>query len=136
MHAIRRLSLALLALAVLGALLIVAGSGSSTSSSGEASAGAVKVVATTTQVGGFVRAVGGGRVDVVQVLRPNSDPHEYEPRPELAKAIAQETGASADDTLGPAGSDGATYLRMEQHNADAMVRGFTAGKPRCPIAGL
>jgi ABC-type Zn uptake system ZnuABC Zn-binding protein ZnuA/ABC-type Mn2+/Zn2+ transport system permease subunit len=59
----------------------------------------------------------------------------------LAKAIARETGASAryelyGDTLGPAGSPGATYLTMERANADAMVRGFTGGRRGCPIAGL
>jgi len=59
----------------------------------------------------------------------------------LAQALARETGASADatlygDTLGPAGSDGATYLSMERHNADAMVRGFTAGRQGCAIPGL
>lgn len=56
--------------------------------------------------------------------------------PKLAEAIARETGATADltlygDTLGPAGSPGATYLGMEAANADAMVRGFTAGAKRC-----
>jgi ABC-type Zn uptake system ZnuABC Zn-binding protein ZnuA len=61
--------------------------------------------------------------------------------PKLARAIAAETGASSSytlygDTLGPAGSDGATYLAMERHNADAMVRGFTAGRQRCSIPGL
>ena len=61
--------------------------------------------------------------------------------PKLAKAIARETGASADetlygDTLGPAGSRGATYLGMEAANADAMVRGFTGGARGCAIAGL
>lgn len=61
--------------------------------------------------------------------------------PKLARAIAQETGASSayrlyGDTLGPAGSAGATYLTMERHNADAMVRGFTAGREGCAIAGL
>lgn len=61
--------------------------------------------------------------------------------PKLAEALAKETGATADlklygDTLGPAGSDGATYLGMEQHNADAVVRGFTGGKVGCRIAGL
>jgi zinc/manganese transport system substrate-binding protein len=61
--------------------------------------------------------------------------------PKLANAIAAETGASADytlygDTLGPAGSDGATYLGMERHNADAIVRGFTAGRRGCAIHGL
>ena len=59
----------------------------------------------------------------------------------LADAIARTTGASADqtlygDTLGPAGSAGATYLSMERHNADAMVRGFTAGRAGCRIPGL
>ncbi|HEY6762460.1 MAG TPA: metal ABC transporter substrate-binding protein [Baekduia sp.] len=61
--------------------------------------------------------------------------------PKLAKAIARETGASANytlygDTLGPKDSAGATYLTMEQANADAMVRGFTDGKDRCAIAGI
>jgi ABC-type Zn uptake system ZnuABC Zn-binding protein ZnuA/ABC-type Mn2+/Zn2+ transport system permease subunit len=61
--------------------------------------------------------------------------------PKLAEAIARQTGASANytlygDTLGPAGSDGATYLGMELHNADAMVRGFTGGRRGCRIAGL
>jgi ABC-type Zn uptake system ZnuABC Zn-binding protein ZnuA len=59
----------------------------------------------------------------------------------LAKAIARASGASADytlygDTLGPKGSPGATYLSMEQANADAMVRGFTAGARNCTITGL
>jgi zinc/manganese transport system substrate-binding protein len=56
----------------------------------------------------------------------------------LAKAIATRTGARSDlqlygDTLGPKGSSGATYLSMEQANADAMVRGFTGGRSRCVI---
>ncbi len=60
--------------------------------------------------------------------------------PKLANAIADQTGASSSytlygDTLGPADSRGATYLRMEQANADAMVRGFTAGKRGCRIGG-
>jgi zinc/manganese transport system substrate-binding protein len=61
--------------------------------------------------------------------------------PKLAQAIASETGASSDhtlygDTLGPAGSSGATYLSMEAANADAMVRGFTGGADTCSIAGI
>jgi ABC-type Zn uptake system ZnuABC Zn-binding protein ZnuA/ABC-type Mn2+/Zn2+ transport system permease subunit len=56
--------------------------------------------------------------------------------PKVAEAIANQTGASADnslygDTLGPEGSDGATYLRMEAANADSMVRGFTGGRRGC-----
>jgi zinc/manganese transport system substrate-binding protein len=61
--------------------------------------------------------------------------------PKLAQAIARQTGESSDltlygDTLGPKDSSGATYLTMESANADAMVRGFTAGAQRCTIAGL
>jgi zinc/manganese transport system substrate-binding protein len=57
----------------------------------------------------------------------------------LARAIAAETGARSDltlygDTLGPSDSDGATYLAMEAHNADEMVRGFTGGARGCRIA--
>jgi zinc/manganese transport system substrate-binding protein len=48
----------------------------------------VRVVATTTQVADFVRQVGGQRVEVHQILRPNSDPHAYEPRPSDAKELA------------------------------------------------
>jgi zinc/manganese transport system substrate-binding protein len=60
-----------LALAVLGA-----GCGSTGSGDGK-----LDVVATTTQIGDWVRAVGGGAVSLDQVLAPNTDPHEYEPRP-------------------------------------------------------
>jgi len=56
--------------------------------------------------------------------------------PKVAEAIASQTGASADhtlygDSLGPQGSDGATYLSMEEANANAMVRGFTDGQRGC-----
>jgi ABC-type Zn uptake system ZnuABC Zn-binding protein ZnuA/ABC-type Mn2+/Zn2+ transport system permease subunit len=51
-------------------------------SCGSSSNGKPVVVATTTQIGDFARAVGGDAVDVHQILRPNTDPHEYEPRPD------------------------------------------------------
>jgi ABC-type Zn uptake system ZnuABC Zn-binding protein ZnuA/ABC-type Mn2+/Zn2+ transport system permease subunit len=61
--------------------------------------------------------------------------------PKLAQALAKETGAQADytlygDTLGPKGSSGATYLQMEQANANAMLEGFTGGSDHCTISGL
>jgi ABC-type Zn uptake system ZnuABC Zn-binding protein ZnuA/ABC-type Mn2+/Zn2+ transport system permease subunit len=46
------------------------------------------VVATTTEIGDWVREVGGGAVSVDQVLQPNTDPHEYEPRPSDVEAAA------------------------------------------------
>jgi ABC-type Zn uptake system ZnuABC Zn-binding protein ZnuA len=47
-----------------------------------------QVVATTTQIGDWARAVGGDAVEVHQILQPNTDPHEYEPRPADVVATA------------------------------------------------
>jgi ABC-type Zn uptake system ZnuABC Zn-binding protein ZnuA len=47
----------------------------------------LSAVATTTQVADLVRNVGGPRVSVDGILRPNSDPHEYEPRPSDAASL-------------------------------------------------
>jgi ABC-type Zn uptake system ZnuABC Zn-binding protein ZnuA len=57
----------------------------------------------------------------------------------LAKAIAKRTGASANDelygdALGPPGSAGDTYLKMESANADAIAQGLSGGSVRCAIA--
>jgi manganese/iron transport system permease protein len=54
------------------------------------------------------------------------------------RAIARQTGAPASyalygDTLGPGGSNGATYLGMEEANADAMARGVTDGVRGCKL---
>jgi zinc/manganese transport system substrate-binding protein len=62
---------------IVGAGLLIAGcSGSTSTGSGD-----LHVVATTTQIGDWVREVGGDTVTVDQILQPNTDPHEYEPRP-------------------------------------------------------
>jgi zinc/manganese transport system substrate-binding protein len=58
--------------------------------------------------------------------------------PRLAEAVARETGARSDlvlygDTLGPAGSPGATYIGMETANAERMAEGFSGGKVMCRI---
>ena len=47
------------------------------------------VAATTTQVGNLVEEVGGGKVDLTTILKPNADPHDYEPRPSDVKAVAE-----------------------------------------------
>ncbi|MDO8209495.1 metal ABC transporter substrate-binding protein [Conexibacter sp. CPCC 206217] len=59
----------------------------------------------------------------------------------LPSALADETGVSAEyqlygDTLGPEDSDAATYIGMEAHNAEAIMRGFTDGARGCPLPGL
>jgi len=73
------LAAALLALGLLGA-----GCGSSSSADQDQ----VDVVATTTQIGDWVGEVGGEAVDLHQILQPNTDPHEYEPRPSDVEATA------------------------------------------------
>ena len=55
------------------------------------------MVVTTTQLGDLVRAVGGDAVDVHQILKPNTDPHDYEPRP---KDIQETAGAKLVVTSG------------------------------------
>jgi zinc/manganese transport system substrate-binding protein/manganese/iron transport system substrate-binding protein len=73
--------------------LSVAACGSDAEPSGTAASAAqakqLKVVATTTQVADFARNIGGGNADVVQILRPNVDPHDYEPSPADIQAIAE-----------------------------------------------
>jgi ABC-type Zn uptake system ZnuABC Zn-binding protein ZnuA/ABC-type Mn2+/Zn2+ transport system permease subunit len=77
---------ALMALAALG----VAGCGSdddgAASTSGDAPQ--MTVAATTTQVGDLVREIGGAAVSVNQILKPNSEAHDYEPRPQDVASVA------------------------------------------------
>jgi ABC-type Zn uptake system ZnuABC Zn-binding protein ZnuA len=69
-------------LAVLGALAGCAGD--------DGAAGArLRVVATTTQAADLVRNVGGDRVHVEALIPPNADPHDFEPRPSDARAVAR-----------------------------------------------
>ena len=85
---------ALAATALAGLALLAGGCGS-------AGGGTEKldVVVTTTQLGDFVREVGGEAVAVDQILQPNTDPHDYEPRPSDVEgaAGAEVVFASGDD---------------------------------------
>jgi ABC-type Zn uptake system ZnuABC Zn-binding protein ZnuA/ABC-type Mn2+/Zn2+ transport system permease subunit len=97
------------ALAGAGALLL-AGVAAGCGSDGGASGGQLPVVATTTQIGDFVREVGGNAVSVDQVLQPNTDPHEYEPRPSDIVAAADArlvfaNGDGLDEWIGRVVSD-------------------------------
>jgi ABC-type Zn uptake system ZnuABC Zn-binding protein ZnuA len=76
----------------------------SASSPGDRS-GRLDVVATTTQLADFARNVGGDRVAVRQLLKPNVDPHDYEPTPGDVAAVASadvlvEHGIGLDAWLG------------------------------------
>jgi ABC-type Zn uptake system ZnuABC Zn-binding protein ZnuA len=74
----------------------------------------VQAVATTTQVADLARNVAGERASVDSILRPNSDPHDYEPRPSDAVAVSQadvvfrsggDLDGWLDDVLDSAGGD-------------------------------
>jgi ABC-type Zn uptake system ZnuABC Zn-binding protein ZnuA len=74
-----------------------------------------RVVATTTQVADFAANVGGDRVRVTSLLKPNLDAHDYEPSPADVEAIARadvvlENGAGLEswlhDTIASSGFQG------------------------------
>jgi zinc/manganese transport system substrate-binding protein/manganese/iron transport system substrate-binding protein len=75
----------------------------------------LNVVATTTQVADFATNIGGGRVRVTSLFKPNVDAHDYEPSPADVEAIAQadlvlENGAGLEtwlhDTVANSGFSG------------------------------
>ena len=88
-----------------------------------AAAGSVTVVATTTHAADLARNVGGENVEVVGLLAPNSDPHEYEVRPRDLEVLARadlvvRSGGDLDEWLGEAieGAGGeAPVLTLSDH---------------------
>lgn len=114
-------------IAVLGvaALVVLPGCGSRGAEEG---GGRRIVVATTTQVGDLAREVGGRRVDVRQILQPNSDPHDYEPRPSDARDVERATvvlrsGGDVDDWLSSLLESGGTNARVLDLSKSVRTRG-------------
>jgi ABC-type Zn uptake system ZnuABC Zn-binding protein ZnuA len=105
------------------AVLVVVGCGSAPA----ARDGQVEVVATTTQIGDWVREVGGDAVAVDQILQPNTDPHEYEPRPsDVAGAAAAKlvfaSGDGLDEWIGQVVSDSGSDARVVDLGASVPER--------------
>jgi ABC-type Zn uptake system ZnuABC Zn-binding protein ZnuA/ABC-type Mn2+/Zn2+ transport system permease subunit len=103
--------------------LLAAGCGGGSGGNG----GQLEVVATTTQIGDWVRQVGGNAVAVDQILQPNTDPHEYEPRPSdvAGAAEAKLVFASGDDLDGwidQVVSDGGSDAQVVDLGATVPVR--------------
>jgi ABC-type Zn uptake system ZnuABC Zn-binding protein ZnuA/ABC-type Mn2+/Zn2+ transport system permease subunit len=109
--------------AALGALALL-GAGCGAGSGGDSS-GKLAVVATTTQIGDFVRNVGGEAVDVDQILQPNTDPHEYEPRPsDVEGAAGAKLVFASGDNL-----DAWVDQIVSESGSDARVIDLGAGVP-------
>jgi iron/zinc/copper transport system substrate-binding protein/iron/zinc/copper transport system permease protein len=88
------------AAALLAAVLLLAACGDDSSDSGKP-----RVVATTMQLQDIARQVGGSDVEVDGILGPDAEPHEYEPKPSDAEAVADAdvviaNGGGLDDWLG------------------------------------
>jgi ABC-type Zn uptake system ZnuABC Zn-binding protein ZnuA/ABC-type Mn2+/Zn2+ transport system permease subunit len=113
------------ATALLGLALLAAGcGGGSGGGDGEAR---LTVVATTTQVADFVREVGGEDVGLHQLLQPNSDPHDYEPRPSDVQAVAEAgivyaSGDGLDEWIEEVASDSGADAEIVDLGAVAPIR--------------
>jgi ABC-type Zn uptake system ZnuABC Zn-binding protein ZnuA len=110
---------------VAAAALVLVASGCGVS--GDGAKGRVAVVATTTQIGDWARAVGGDAVSVHQILQPNTDPHEYEPRPADVQATAGarvvlESGDGLDAWMGKVISEAGRHPRVVDLGAVAPVK--------------
>ncbi len=111
--------------AALGALALLGAAGCGVAG-GDAD-GRTEVVATTTQVGDFVGEVGGGRVEVTQLLQPNSDPHDYEPRPSDVAGVAGAelifaSGEGLDEWAGEVASDSGSDAEVVDLGAATPIR--------------
>lgn len=109
--------------ALLGLALVGAGCGGSGGNGGDKLA----VVATTTQIADFAREVGGEEVEVHQLLQPNSDPHDYEPRPSDVQAVAEAdvvfaSGDGLDEWIEEVVSDSGTEAEVVDLAAVAPIR--------------
>jgi manganese/iron transport system substrate-binding protein len=97
----RRVLLVVVGLAVLGA---GCATNQPTGSADGTQGRPLRVVATTTQVADFARNIGGDRVQVTSLFKPNVDAHDYEPSPADIDTIARadvviENGAGLESWL-------------------------------------
>ena len=101
---------------------------------GDGDSGRPRVVATTTQLGDWVRVVGGERFDVHQILRPNTDPHDYEPRPDDVQALARadlilRSGGDLDHWVEGAAEDAGADADIVDIGAGLATRRSDSGEP-------
>jgi ABC-type Zn uptake system ZnuABC Zn-binding protein ZnuA/ABC-type Mn2+/Zn2+ transport system permease subunit len=119
---VKRPPAAAIATALVALPLLAAGCGSAGGSTDK-----LDVVATTTQLGDFAREVGGEAVEVDQILEPNSDPHDYEPRPSDVEGAASAevifaSGDNLDAWIGEIVSDSGSDAEVVDLGAEVPVR--------------
>lgn len=107
-----------------GAFLAGCGSGDG---SGGGDGSSVRAIATTTQIADVVREIGGGEVEVTQLLQPNTDPHDYEPRPSDVEAFPDAdvvfiNGGHLDEWVEELIEDSGTKARVIDLGTDIPVR--------------
>jgi ABC-type Zn uptake system ZnuABC Zn-binding protein ZnuA len=105
----------LLSLAAVAALAATISGGAA------ASGGGPTVIATTTQGADLARQVAGKRAQVGSLLKPNSDPHTYEPRAGDVKALARA------DLVVRSGGEIDNWLEEARHGAGSDAPVVTLG---------
>ena len=73
--------------AVLGLVLAACGGGETVGSAAPVSGRPLRIVTTTTQLTDFARVLGAGRAEILDLLKANVDPHDYEPTPADLEAV-------------------------------------------------
>ena len=111
---------------VVAGALFIAGC-SSGEGSGDRSGDAVRAIASTTQIADIVREVGGDQVEVTQLLQPNTDPHDYEPRPSDVEAFPSAdvifiNGGHMDEWVGELIDDSGSTARVVDLGMDIPVK--------------
>jgi ABC-type Zn uptake system ZnuABC Zn-binding protein ZnuA len=118
--------LSLLVLGMLVAALLAACGATNTPSTnattGASTGGKIKAVATTTIISDMVKNVSGDKLELVTILKPGSDPHDYEPTANDSKAIADAqiiflNGAGLEESLEKAieGNTKATKVTLTEN---------------------
>ena len=110
------------------AVVVLAAAGCTQTAIAKPPPGTIAVVATTTQMQDLVRNVGGGRVHVVGILRPNVDPHDFEPTPSTVVALTGaklvvESGVGLDAWAGQLVASAGTSAPVFDAAAHLPIRG-------------
>src|SRR5262249_17499950 len=111
--------------ALAAAVFLLAGCGSG--------GGRPAAVATATEIGDWARIVAGDELSVHQILRPNTDPHEYEPRPNDVRAtsgakVVFENGLGLDGWMSKVVSSAGGDARVVDLGSSVVAR--IPGDPR------